>query len=155
MSNYKGILFQVGSDSVRNSTEWGCYVTESPYIPMPKKVKNITSQSWYDEHGDDEYIPDVLYYESVETTLKFVYKGTVTDAKTSIKSFINYLGSGYFKFYDEFYKIGRQQVRLTGFSDDAELKYVSNASDECVATFSVEIKINDPVTEIVLLYENL
>lgn len=150
MSSYKGILFQMGTGSVRNSTEWGCYVSESPYIPCAKKAKNITSQSWYDEHGDDEYIPTTLYYESVEATLKFVYKGKVTDAKNSIKAFINYLEGGYFKFYDEFYKIGRQQVRLIGFSDEAELKYVSKASDECVATFSIEVKINDPVTDITL-----
>ena len=150
MSSYKGILFQVGTGSVRNSTEWGCYVTESPYIPCAKKAKNITSQSWFDEHGDDEYIPDTLYYESVETTLKFVYKGTVSNAKQNIKAFINYLRSGYFRFYDEFYRVGRQQVRLTGFSDEAQLKYVSGASEECVATFSIEIKINDPVTDIIL-----
>lgn len=150
MSNYKGILFQVGTGAVTSSTKWGCYVAESPYLPVPKKAKNITSQSWYDEHGDDEYIPTTLYYESIEANLKFVYKGTVSDAKTNIKAFITYLSGGYFKFYDEFHKVGRQQVRLIGFSDEAELTYVSNASDECVATFAIEVKINDPITDITL-----
>lgn len=150
MSNYKGILFQKEGESVYNSSNWGCYVTDSPYIPVPTTPKNITSQSWFDEHGDDEYIPDTLYYEPVETTLSFVYKGKVADAKSQIKSFISYLSGGYFKFYDEYYKVGRQQVRLVDFSDNATLVYDDANKDTCVATFSINIKINDPITDITL-----
>lgn len=150
MNNYKGILFKKGTESVYSSTKWGCYVMDSMYIPVATKAKNIASQSWYDEHGDDEYIPEVLYYEPVEATIDFVYKGKVSDANTQIRAFINYLRGGYFNFYDEFHKIGRQQVRLLDFSDDAELVYVSNAGDDCVATFSITVKINDPVTDITL-----
>lgn len=150
MSSYKGILFKRDGESVVNSSDWGCYVTDSPYIPAPKSVKNITSQSWFDEHGDDEYIPETLYYEPVEATLSFVYKGAVAEAKTQILSFINYLRGGYFSFYDQYYKIGRQKVRVLDFSEGAELKYMDNSNDLCVATFSIEIKINDPVTDITL-----
>lgn len=150
MNNYKGILFKRGDESVRNSTEWGCYVTESPYIPVALTPKNITSQSWYDENGDDEYIPDTIYYEPVEATLNFVYKGMVADAKAQIMAFVNYLRGGYFQFYDTYYKVGRQQVRVKDFSSDAQLKYIDNSKELCFATFSVEVKINDPVTDITL-----
>ena len=150
MNNYKGILFQRDGESVRNSSDWGCYVTDSPYIPVPKKAKNITSQSWFDEHGDDEYIPEVLYYEPIETTLSFVYKGSVTSAKTQITAFINYLQAGYFKFYDEFYKVGKQQVRIVSVPDDVQFKYDDISKGTGLATFSIEVKINDPVTDITL-----
>lgn len=150
MGSYKGILFQKDGESVRNSTEWGCYVTDSPYIPVPQKTKNITSQSWFDEHGDDEFIPETLYYEPVEATLDFVFKGKVTDAKTQITAFINYLQTGYFKFYDEFYKVGRQQVRVLSVPNDAQFKYDDINKETGVATFSIEVKINDAVTDITL-----
>ena len=150
MSNYKGILFKRDGESVRNSTEWGCYVTDSPYIPVALTPKNITSQSWYDENGDDEFIPETIYYEPAEATLNFVYKGTVADAKAQIMAFVNYLQGGYFSFYDTYYKVGRQQVRVKDFSNDATLTYMDGSQDLCVATFSVEIKINDPVTDITL-----
>lgn len=151
MGNYKGILFQKDGESVRNSSEWGCYVTGSPYIPTPTKPKNIASQSWYDEHGDDEFIPEQLYYEAVEAELSFVYKGTVTKAKSQILAFIDYLRGGYFKFYDQFYEIGRQKVRMVDFSEGAEFKYSDITTGEGVATFSINIKINDPVTDVTLV----
>ena len=155
MKNYKGILFQVGEGAVCNSTDWGCYVMESPYIPVATKPKNISSQSWFDENGDDEYIPEVLFYEPVEATINFVFKGKVADAKTKITALISYLRDGEFKFYDEYYNIGRQRVRLLDFSDDAQFKYSDISKGEGVATFSVVFKINDPVTDITLRYEGL
>ncbi len=150
MNNYKGILFQRDGEPVRNSTEWGCYVTDSPYIPVPQKAKNITSQSWFDEHGDDEYIPDELYFEPVEATLSFVFKGKVTDAKMQITAFINYLQAGYFKFYDEFYKVGRQRVRVLNVPNDVQFQYDDINKGTGVASFSIEVKINDAVTDITL-----
>ena len=151
MKNYKGILFQVGEEGpIRNSSYWGGNVTDSPYIPVATTPKNITSQSWYDENGDDEYIPEELFYEPVEATLNFVYKGTVAEAKTQIKAFISYLRSGEFSFYDEFYKVGRQKSRLLDFSDEAKWSYDDAYSQTGIAQFSIRVKINDPVTDIVL-----
>jgi hypothetical protein len=151
MKNYKGILFKVGDNGpVSNSTQWGCYVTGSPYIPTATKPKNIVSQSWYDENGDDEYIPEVLYYEPIEATLNFVYKGTVAEAKTQITAFISYLRSGEFSFYDEFYKVGRQKSRLLDFSDEAMWLYDDIEAQTGIAQFSIRVKINDPVTDVVL-----
>ena len=146
----KNGLFKRDGDSVHNSSEWGCYVTDSPYIPVALSPKNITSQSWFDENGDDEFIPETIYYKPVEITLSFVYKGTVTEAKTQILSFVDYLRGGFFSFYDEYSKVGRQNVRLMDFSSDAQLKYDDVTKGTRVALFSVELKINDPVTDITL-----
>lgn len=155
MINYKGILFQIGDGTIYNSSHWGCYVTESPYIPVATTPKNITSQSWFDENGDDEYIPETIFYEPIEATINFVYKGTVAQAKTQITAFISYLRGGKFKFYDEFHKIGRQDVRLLDFSDDAQFVYSNISTEEGCATFSVVFKINDPVTDITLRNESI
>lgn len=154
MESYKGILFQRGDESVRNSSEWGCYVMKSPYIPCASTPKNITSQKWFDENGDDEYIPSVLYYEPIEATIEFVFKGTIAQAKTQIIAFISYLQGGEFKFYDEFYQKGYGRVRVLKLSD-AEFVYDCGDTDKGVATFSVVLKINDPVTDIVLRYEGI
>lgn len=155
MKNYKGILFKVGDGPVRNSSEWNCYVTESLYIPVATKAKNITSQSWFDENGDDEYIPQDLCYSPVETTLSFAFKGTINDANAQIRSFIDYLQTGFFQFYDEYYKIGRQKARVLDFSDKAQFRYDDKTSETGVATFEIKIKINDPVTNITLANENI
>ena len=107
-----------------------------------------------DENGDDEYIPSVLYYEPIEATIEFVFKGTIAQAKTQIIAFISYLQGGEFKFYDEFYQKGYGRVRVLKLSD-AEFVYDCGDTDKGVATFSVVLKINDPVTDIVLRYEGI
>ena len=151
---YRGIKIKKGNSvAIDTSKQWGIYVKDSPYIPIPKKQKNIASQSWLDENGDDEFIPTEAYYEPVEATIQFLYRGTIAQANTAIKSFYNYITNCWFSFYDEYHKIGRQNVRLLEFPDEFKFTYESgNASDDEIglAEFTVTFKINDCVTDIVL-----
>lgn len=155
---YKGILFKKGSlAAIDTAIQWGIYVEDSPYIPIPQQAKNILSQKWFDQQGDDEFIPEVIYYEPIEATIKFLYKGYVSDAKINIKSFIDYITGTIFSFYDKYSMIGRQNCRLLKFSDSAHLEYTGKEEvingifqQPCIAKFEITIKINDPVNNITL-----
>lgn len=139
--SYKGIKIKLQDGSLFQDTrEWGCYVTESPFIPVPRRVKNIETQSWWDEDGDDEFIPEVLHYEPVEAIISFVYKGEISSALADIRAFINHLRSAPFTLYDEYHQTTYQRCRLIEYSDDATLTYLTPT--HCLAKFSIVVKIN-------------
>jgi len=111
-------------------------------------AKELPKRNWNDEHGDDEFVPSDLMMEPVSHSVKFGYKGDKYSANKALKDFIDYLSKGgSMKIYDEYNKIGRQHVRFSSVSDDAELV----RSDEGdILIFTVNLKVNDPVTDVVL-----
>lgn len=111
-------------------------------------AKELPKRSWNDENGDDEFVPDDLKMESTSHSVKFGYKGDKFSANKAIKSFIEYLSKGgSMKVYDEYNHIGRQHVRFSSMEDDAEL--VRDEEGDIII-FTVNLKVNDPVTDIVL-----
>ena len=123
---------------------FGMYVSESPFKPCAD-VKEPTKRSWYDEHGDDEYVStDGLYMASYENKVKFLFKGDAFGANEKCKAFIEYLRGGMMKMYCEFNRIGRRHVRLK--SIDPEL--YRDPDDGDILIMSVTFKFNDPVTDV-------
>lgn len=112
------------------------------------EAKDVPKRTWYDEHGDDEFVPDTLMMQAKEHSVKFGYKGDKFSANAAIKSFINYLSTGgKMKIYDEYNQIGRQHVRFKSLNDSAEL---FRDDDGDILVFTVNFKVNDPVTDITL-----
>ncbi len=134
-----------GADVKDTITDFGMYVSESPFKPCDS-VKEPTKRDWYDEDGDDEYIPaDGLRMASYENKVKFLFKGDTFDATERTKNFIEYLRTaGMMKMYCEFNQIGRQHVRLK--SIDPTLYRDTNDGD--ILSLSVTFKFNDPITDI-------
>ena len=124
---------------------FGMYVSESPFKPC-SSVKEPTKREWYDEDGDDEYVPaDGLRMASYENNVKFLFKGDAFDATEKTKNFVEYLkAAGLMKMYCEFNKIGRQHVRLK--SIDPTL--YRDTTDGDILALSVTFKFNDPITDI-------
>ena len=124
--------------------DFGMYCMEDPFV-LYSEAKDVTKRSWYDEDGDDEYIPgNGLYVQSYENSVKFGFKGDEFGANEKLQSFLDYLRSGMMKMYCEFNKVGRQHVRFksvkqTLYRDDKD-------GDLLVVT--ITFKFNDPVTDI-------
>lgn len=115
-------------------------------------AKDLYAESLPDEHGDDEYIPDIIPIGAYEIDVPFVYKGSINTANHYIKQFLHYLLGldGYkpdLKIYDTYTKIGRQKVRYVGYKDDA---FVRKDDEGDVVEFTMSFKVNDPLTEITL-----
>lgn len=145
--DYKAFLIQKGVDPVKDSyTEWGMIVKSVPFKPIPDP-KEIYSEDWPDEDGEDEYIPSIMHYKAYEMDVSFFYIGDSNTANASIISFFNYIKNGLFKIYDTYTGIGRQNVRYAGYKENAFLR-----RDEIgdIVEFTVTFKVNDPVTQIEL-----
>jgi hypothetical protein len=144
-----------GGHSVYESVAtWGIWCKSIPFKIM-EKVKDPAKRTWYDEHGDEEYIPsDGVYLEAytmkVEFGCKKVYNSTasVADVRQKVGAFLQYLRTaGMMKMYSSYTRIGRQEVRLESVSDNA--KWVSDDNGEFLI-FEVTFKVNDPVTDVEL-----
>ena len=130
-------------------------------LDMPKnidlKLKNIYSHSWFDENGDDEYIPQTIYYEPVVVAMKF---GARVDNPTSagtlratVKDFLDAIIGKTFSFYAPNQGIGRGDCRVESLGGDAayhNLPIAGGSSYEEQLTFTVNVKINDPYTPVTL-----
>lgn len=146
---YKPFLIQklTTGASVRDSREWNIYVKSVPFKVFPD-MKDVPANDWYDQNGDDEYIPSPPYYKAYEIDCEFVFVGENGTANAQIKSLLKYLSeSVMFKFYDTHSKIGRTNVRYVSTDDD--VLYRKDGRNDIVV-FSVTLKVNDPLTDIVL-----
>ncbi len=120
--------------------EWGIYIKSLPFKLFPE-MKDLPSRDWYDENGDDEFVPDSPVYKAYEIECEFVFIGVHGTANVQIKSFLNYLAvGGKFKMYDTYTKIGRTEVRYMSYSED--VLYRREGGDDIVV-FSVKLKVND------------
>ncbi len=133
-----------GSVVIDTASSFGMYCMDNPF-KTADSVKEPTKRSWYDENGDDEYIPkDGLYMSSYENDVKFGFCGSAFGANEKLKSFLEYLKKGMLKMYCEFNKVGRQHVRLKSIKQ--ELDRDPNSEDILVIT--ITFKFNDPITDI-------
>ena len=138
---------------------WGIWCKDIPF-QIFNKVKEPAKRSWYDEHGDDEYIgEDGLYLDAytmnIELGCKKIADGnrygsaTVANVREKVGAFLEYLRSGgMFKIYSSHTRIGRQDVRLESVSNNAKWKVDEDGFEFLV--FEITLKVNDPKTDITL-----
>ncbi len=87
-------------------------------------------------------------YKAYEIDCEFVFIGTHGTANTQIRNFIRYLAeNGSFSIYDTYTKIGRQHVRYVSYSENV---FYRRDGENDIVVFSVKLKVNDPITEIIL-----
>ena len=148
MRYYKYLIQKETEGSAVKDTaeDFGMYEMESKFYGTAT-VKDVAKRDWHDEDGDDEFVPSVQRYKAIDAEVKFGFKGDKYSANAAIKKFMEYLNGGTMKVYDEYNHIGRQNVRFQGISDDAELV---RDKDGDILIIKVKLKINDPVTDIIL-----
>lgn len=141
--------------------QWGIWCKDIPF-KLYEGVKEPANRKWYDEHGDDEFIPsDGLRMEAYTMEIEFGCKlmsgvsdgtttmPTVTDVKEKVSAFLEYLRtSGAMKMYSSYTGIGRQQVRLDSVNDNGKWK---NENGQQFLIFKVKLKVNDPITNVTLV----
>ena len=137
------------------------YSNKIVLLDMPKSIalkpKNIYSHSWLDQNGDDEYLPETLYYEPVTIAMKFGAKvdnpSSVGTLRGTVRSFLDAIIGKEFSFYAPLHGIGRQNCRVESLGDSASyhnLPIAGGTSYEEQLVFTVNVKINDPYTQITL-----
>lgn len=150
--DYHKLYFQKSKDGepvIETISSWGMYCMDIP-LSTSYVAKDVSSNSWNDEDGDDEYIPQKLMIKSREVTIKLGFKGDKFSANKAIKKAINYLtgadGTGVeMKFYCTYTKEGRCSVRFVKINDNAELV---RDDDGDILVIEVVLKVNDPITDI-------
>ena len=139
---------------VETIKDFDIYCSKIPFKTF-SDVKDPSKRDWYDEHGDDEYLPDSgLKMKAYKMDVDFCCKGTKGSVNAKINSFLAYLngsdGSGVeMKMYCTLTKIGRSGVRFNKISDNAVL---DRSDDGDILKFTVSFKVNDPVTEVTPTY---
>lgn len=153
ISDYKPFYIQQeGSQAAINILDTYKVIVKTHDYPLSRKIKEPYRHSWFDQHGDEEYL-GALYYEAFTFSAEcamFARDG-VEDANQSlragIRAFEDFLSQGGFSVYDSWTGFGFKDVRLV------EVSVGSNAFDyidgRARVIFNVTFKVNDPATRIV------
>lgn len=149
INNYKPFLFRKTKDGypVKDSSEWNVLIKSFPFKIYPD-MKDIPKRDWLDSNGDNEYTPESPYFKAYEIECEFLFKGVHGTANDQIRLFIDYLAKdGLNDIYDSYTKIGRTKVRYVSYNPD--VLYRRDGNDDLVL-FKLVLKVNDPITEIIL-----
>lgn len=152
MKYEKVYIQKIGTGSPVKETiaDFDIYCADMPF-KLFVEAKTPSKRDWYDEHGDDEYIPNGgLKLKAYTMDVRFCCKGDKYSSNEKIKKFINYLtgldGSGAeMKMYCTWTKIGRKGIRFDKLNDKAELL---RDEDGDTLVFTITFKVNDPITDI-------
>ena len=140
-----------GSSVIDTLDKWGIVCKEFPF-KLYGEAKDLYSNSWLDQDGDEQYVPDQIRIKAYEIDVEFAYKGAYKSGNSVIKSFLDYLtgrdGSGAnLLVYDTYTGIGRKDVHYLDIDND--LFYRMKGNEE-VITFFVKFRVNNPTEDITL-----
>lgn len=139
--------------TIKDSLEdFGIVCTEMPFAPFTE-TKKIPTRDWPEEDGEDVYVPSRLPRNAYDMEIGLCYKGGSKSAYDGIKKFIDYLTgedgeTPVLKIYSPFTGIGRENVYLKEYDDDA---FFFN-EEEDVVLFSMTFRVTDPKTDIKPVY---
>lgn len=145
---------KTGSSVVKDSVrDFGMYCKDVPFT-MFGEAKELVSDNFTDEDGEDEYIPSVLPMKSYTMEVTFAFKGDRDSANKALRNFVSYLTGrdsnsegAEFDMYSTYTEIGRQKCRFVSLSNDAELVREDGYD---ILFPKITFKVNDPVTDIKL-----
>lgn len=164
------LLFKKGDGNVVNSyTQWGIVCCSVPFR-AGGETKDLPTNDWYDEQGEDTYKPSKMMFKAYDVEFEMAYAGQelatnpfdLDLAFTQIDAFKKWLsgndtsdGTGTeLKIYSPFSTIGRQGCYLREISDEAPhvqtKEQNGNLYHENVLTFKVIFRVCDPITNITL-----
>lgn len=132
--------------------KWDMAVKSFPFKYLPE-AKTTGSNDWFDQNGDDEYVPSELKFKAYEIEAEFIIcendttSGGVTTTsdkhiRTQLKAFFDYIKVGEFKIIDTYTGIGRQHIRYVKFDPQS----FRRRADHAMLVFKITFKVNDPVT---------
>ena len=146
------LIQKMSGGAVRATSEWGIEVTSNPLYPRGLEVKDLPSNNWHDEHGLDEYIPDVLPVKEYTITIGLVYRGQPYTGAAQVEDFLSFLtNGGSNRIYSTRLRQGRQDVRFKSFERSGAM--IDSGCDD-VIIFTITMQVNDPITNITLEQSN-
>ena len=103
-----------GSAVKDSLTDFGIVCTDAPFMPFGE-AKELASNDWPDEDGEDTYIPAQIPLAAYDMEIGLAYKGSLGSCYTKIKAFRDYVtgrdnSGGAMKVYLPYPGIGRQNV---------------------------------------------
>ncbi len=155
ITGYKPFYIQCDNDTAAQDTAavWGLVAKTNPYPALPEP-KDVYSNDFLDEDGDDEYNAE-MHYGSFTFDVGFYIKayasGTrpATDVlRSQMAAFFGHIRNGEFSVYDAYTGLGRRKVRYAGY-EEADGGFKAR-DDWARLIFSVTFKVNDPVTAMTL-----
>ena len=87
------MLMQKSGDDMMNSfSDFGIVCTEVPFLPFGE-AKDLPSNDWPDEHGEDVYIPNSILFQPFDFDVELACKGDINSntAAEKMRDFMSYL----------------------------------------------------------------
>ena len=158
--DYKPFYIQVGTaQTATDIKDTYKVVVKTHDYPSYRKPKEPYKNDWKDENGDDEYTAE-MYYESFTFKAECVMLASGATARADLKAGIRAFQealTGEFKVFDSWTGFGFQKVRLSQFPmpsdgnfDVFRTRMGSTTTEYARVIFTVEFKVNDPITPMVL-----
>lgn len=120
--------------------DFGLYVKSVPFIIQPQ-VKNIITQEWKDEDGEDAYIPSVVTHKAYDFTVEFIYLWNDGMANVRINQFIETIRGKWLKIYDTYTQTCRKGCYMVECNNSPSFK---RRFDMDYVYFKVKFKCNFP-----------
>ena len=158
--DYKPFYIQSGSASVATDIKEAYKVVVKTHdYPSYRKPKEPYKNDWKDENGDDEYLAQ-MYYDAFTFKAECVMFASGATARADLKAGVLAFQTaihGEFSTYDSWTGFGFRSVRLSQFQmpsngdfDVFRVKSGDTVTEYTRLIFTVEFKVNDPVTQMVL-----
>lgn len=147
IKDYKPFYIQTDSDTaaIDTASSFGMVAKSNPY-PLLPEPKDVYTNEWKDEDGDDEYTAK-MYYKAFEFDVSFYVKayssGSVSSEavlRSQVDSFFSKVRDGEFRTYDSYTGVGYKGVRYAGYKEESFLRRGSWTR----AIFTVTFKVNSP-----------
>lgn len=151
--------------------DFDIYLSEVPFIPVGMELKEPATRDWNDEDGVDVFYaatPRMKDYDmeiscmAKANTLNSTYdeNGVLLEKglRDIVDDFLKYLsgaedGQGnVFAIYDTRNGAGRKNVRY--LSVDPDVFYNEEGDEECFVSFKAKFHVDDPRTEVSLVYDS-
>ena len=135
--------------------EWGLKLLERTQ-KLCGDAKDLYKNTWYDEDGDDEYVPDELPVGSYDLELTIGAKS----GADKIRDFIDYLRLGgsfnvYFSDSDDYCAgVRYESVETTAFKFRQSVRINGKDTTEDLLVFKVKLKVNEPTTKVSITYQH-
>lgn len=121
-------------------------------FPFSIEAKELASEDWIDEDGEDTFVPEILPIKAYDLEIKISYSGAKGTGKTKAMSLLNYLtgrdGTGSeLSIYNPHISTGRQKVRFLSMTPEFRSDNLEDNFD-----LTIKLRVADPLTEITLSY---
>lgn len=151
ISDYKPFYIQFSGGSAVDIRNTYKVIVKSPDYPSARKAKEPYKNQWFDQNGDEEYIPSTgLFTEAFTMKLECVMfarnsslDAAIADLKAGVVAFQNALFGGAFSTLDAWTGFGFKEARVQEFPMPNSDAYQAWGNGVRVI-FTVILKVNTP-----------